>query len=180
LVDKNGDGIINDKDRQYVGSYQPICYLGFNSQMNYKNWDLSFDIISNIGNKVFNGKKTVRYGGNYNVEYEVAMQRWTTAKPTNEYPRAFNGVPKPSDYFVESGSFARLNNLTLGYTLPAAWAQKSKVKSYRFYITAQNLLTWKAYSGFTAELPGSPPEAGIELNVYPTSNTILTGINIQF
>jgi TonB-linked SusC/RagA family outer membrane protein len=180
LVDKNGDGIINDKDREYVGSYQPICYLGMNSQMSYKNWDLSFDIISNLGNKVFNGKKTVRYGGNYNVEYEVAMNRWKPTNATNEYPRAFNGVPKPSTYFVESGSFARLNSLSIGYTLPAAWAQKSKVKAYRFYITAQNIFTWKAYSGFTAELPGSPPEAGIELNVYPTSSTILTGINIQF
>jgi hypothetical protein len=133
-----------------------------------------------LGNKVFNGKKTVRYGGNYNVEYDVALNRWTPNNPTNEYPRAFNGVPKPSTYFVESGSFARLNNFTIGYKLPNTWARKSHVKSYRFYITAQNLVTWKAYSGFTAELPGAPPEAGIELNVYPTSHTILTGVNIQF
>ena len=180
FVDVNGDGIINDKDREYVGSYQPICYLGLNNQISYKNWDLSFDIFSNIGNKVFNGKKTVRYGGNYNVEYDVAINRWTEQNPTNLYPRAFNGVPKPSSYFVESGSFARLNNFTIGYKLPNTWAKKSHVKSYRFYVTAQNLVTWKAYSGFTAELPGAPPEAGIELNVYPTSRTILTGVNIQF
>ncbi len=180
FVDVNGDGVINDKDRQYVGSYQPICYLGINNQISYKSWDLSFDIFSNIGNKVFNGKKTVRYGGNYNVEYDVALNRWAPNNPTNDYPRAFNGVPKPSTYFVESGSFARLNNFTIGYKLPNTWARKSHVKSYRFYITAQNLVTWKAYSGFTAELPGAPPEAGIELNVYPTSHTILTGVNIQF
>jgi hypothetical protein len=50
----------------------------------------------------------------------------------------------------------------------------------RFYITGQNLFTLKEYSGFTAELPGSPPEAGIELNIYPTSRTVLTGLQIQF
>jgi hypothetical protein len=180
VIDQNKDGIINDEDRIYVGSYQPIAFVGWNTQMNWKNWDLNIDVFSNIGNKVFNGKKTVRYGGSYNVEYEVAANRWTPDNPNNENPRAFNGVPKPSDYFVESGSFVRLNNLALGYTMPNRLLTKIGAKSMRFYLTAQNLFTLKRYSGYTPELPGAPPEAGIELNIYPTSRTVITGVQIQF
>lgn len=180
IVDQNGDGKLNDLDRIYVGSYQPKCYVGINGNFKYKQWDLNLDILGNFGNKVFNGKKTVRYGGNYNVEKAVADARWTPTKPSTTNPRAFNGVPKPTDYFVESGSFLRLNNFTLGYNLPARIAKKSKVQGYRFFITAQNALTWKKFSGFSAELPGSPAEAGIELDIYPTSSTFLTGLSIQF
>lgn len=180
IVDQNGDGKLNDLDRIYVGSYQPKCYVGINGNFKYKQWDLNLDILGNFGNKVFNGKKTVRYGGNYNVEKAVADARWTPTKPSTTNPRAFNGVPKPTDYFVESGSFLRLNNFTLGYNLPARIAKKSKVQGYRFFITAQNALTWKKFSGFSAELPGSPADAGIELDIYPTSSTFLTGLSIQF
>ncbi len=180
IKDNNGDGVIDDLDRVYVGSYQPIAYFGWNTQLTYKNWDLNIDIFSNYGNKVFNGKKTVRYGGSYNVEYDVAVNRWTPDNPTNEAPRAYNGVPKPSDYYVESGSFVRLNNLSLGYTMPGRAISKIGAKSLRFYVTAQNLFTWMSYSGYTAELPGAPPQAGIELNIYPTSRTVLTGVQIQF
>jgi len=180
IIDQNQDGNIDDNDRIYVGSYQPIAYLGWNTQMNWKNWDLNIDFFANIGNKVFNGKKTVRYGGSYNVEYDVAANRWTPDNPTNENPRAFNGVPKPTDYFVENGSFLRLNNMALGYTMPKRLLSKIGAKSMRFYITAQNLFTLKNYTGFTSELPGAPPEAGIELNIYPTSRTVITGVQIQF
>ncbi|MBM3937517.1 MAG: TonB-dependent receptor [Sphingomonadales bacterium] len=180
IVDQNGDGKLNDLDRIYVGSYQPKCYMGINGNFKYKQWDLNLDILGNFGNKVFNGKKTVRYGGNYNVEKSVADVRWTPAKPSNTNPRAFNGVPKPTDYFVESGSYLRLNNFTLGYNLPDRIAKKSKVQGYRFFITAQNALTWKKFSGFSAELPGGPADAGIELDIYPTSSTFLTGLSIQF
>ena len=57
VIDQNKDGVIDDADRMYVGSYQPIAYLGWNTQMNWKNWDLNIDFFSNIGNKVFNGKR---------------------------------------------------------------------------------------------------------------------------
>jgi TonB-dependent starch-binding outer membrane protein SusC len=180
VIDQNQDGKINDLDRIYAGSYQPKCYMGMNGSFKYANWDLNIDLLGNFGNKVFNGKKTVRYGGNYNIEKTVADARWTPTNNTNTAPRAFNGVPKPTDYFVESGSFVRLNNLTIGYNLPAKIAKKSKVQGYRFFITAQNAFTWKKFSGFSAELPGNPADAGIELDIYPTSSTFLTGLSIQF
>ena len=180
VIDQNQDGKINDLDRIYAGSYQPKCFMGMNGSFKYANWDLNIDLLGNFGNKVFNGKKTVRYGGNYNIEKAVADARWTPTNNTNTAPRAFNGVPKPTDYFVESGSFVRLNNLTIGYNLPAKIAKKSKVQGYRFFITAQNAFTWKKFSGFSAELPGNPADAGIELDIYPTSSSFLTGLSIQF
>ena len=85
-----------------------------------------------------------------------------------------------SDYFVESGSFARINNLTVGYTFPKSFLQRVKLSSFRVFVTSQNLFTYKKYSGFTAELPGDPTSSGIELSAYPTTRTIAAGLNIGF
>ncbi|MCK6610328.1 MAG: TonB-dependent receptor [Bacteroidia bacterium] len=180
IVDTNGDGKIDNKDRIYVGSYQPKFFFGLNTAAYYKNFDLSMVIQGNAGNKVFNGKKTVRYGGNYNVEYDVAMERWTPTNPSTTNPRAYNGVPVPSDYFVESGTYIRLNTITLGYTLPEKLVKKWTIARFRTYLSAQNMYTWKKFSGFSPELPGAPYEAGIEKSIYPTSATYMLGVNVTF
>ncbi len=91
-----------------MGSYQPKYYGGFNGSLSWKKIDFSFDIYGNAGNKVYNAKKGVRTGGNYNVEYDVAINRWQPGSNENQYPRAFNGVLPPLDYFLESGSFVDL------------------------------------------------------------------------
>jgi hypothetical protein len=119
----------------------------------------------------------VRYGGNYNVELAVANSRWTPGSNKNTNPRAYNGVPYPTDYFVESGSFLRINNITAGYTITP---KLSHVGSIRIYASAQYPLILTKYTGFTPELPGNPNEAGIELNIYPISATYMLGLNIQF
>ena len=179
IVDVNKDGVIDDNDRQFVGSYQPKLYGGFNGSVNWKKLDFSFDIYGNFGNKVYNAKKGVRTGGNYNVEYDVAINRWQPGSNENKYPRAFNGVVPPMDYFVESGSFVRVNNLTLGYTFQPK-ENPVHVASIRVYASAQNPFLFTNYTGFTPELPGNQNEAGIELNVYPVSATYMLGLNIQF
>ncbi len=179
IVDVNGDGIIDTKDRVFVGSYQPKLYGGVNGSVNWKNFDFSFDLYGNFGNKVYNAKKGVRTGGNYNVEYKVAINRWQPGSNENNYPRAFNGVVPPMDYFVESGSFVRVNNLTLGYTFRPK-ENPVHVGSLRVYASAQNPFIFTNYSGFTPELPGNQNEAGIELNAYPISATYMIGLSIQF
>ncbi|MEO7802091.1 MAG: SusC/RagA family TonB-linked outer membrane protein, partial [Ginsengibacter sp.] len=179
IKDVNSDGVIDDNDRVYAGSYQPKYYGGLNGSLNWKNIDFGFDIYGNAGNKVYNAKKGVRTGGNYNVEYDVAIKRWQPGSTENKYPRAFNGVVPPLDYFLESGSFIRVNNLTLGYTfLPKN--NKIHASSIRIYASAQNPFLLTNYTGFTPELPGNQNEAGIELNVYPVSATYLIGLNVQF
>ena len=179
--DKNNDGKIDDKDRDYAGSYQPKAYFGLNSSVTYKNWDLGLDIYGNVGNQVYNGKRAIRINGKDNIESALVYSRWNGASnPSQTEPAANTGNLLASDYFIESGSFVRINNLTAGYSLSSAVLTKLKIKSLRVFITAQNLYTLKKYSGFTAELSGSPLDSGIELSSYPTTRTIALGLNLNF
>ncbi|WP_072360784.1 SusC/RagA family TonB-linked outer membrane protein [Chitinophaga sancti] len=175
--DTNGDGSINDKDRVFKGSYQPKVFYGINAGFSYKKFDFSMDMYGNAGNKVFNGKKAVRLG-NDNVEAKVATNRWTSTNTGTAIPRASNAIPTPSDYFVESGSFFRINNITLGYTVPVnSWAG---INNLRIFATAQNPVIFKKYSGYTPELPGTAIASGIELNIYPVTTTYTAGFNLTF
>lgn len=178
IVDLNGDKIIDSKDRKHVGSYQPKVTLGLSQSYTYKNFDFSLDLYGVAGNKVYNAKKGVRYGGNYNIEYDVAINRWKPGSNENKYPRAFNGVPYPTDYFVESGAYLKISDVTVGYNL-AKHFKWSKFSVFRAYLSAQNPYILTGYTGFTPELPGNQNEAGIELNIYPIAASYMLGVNIQ-
>jgi TonB-dependent starch-binding outer membrane protein SusC len=178
--DVNNDGAIDDNDRIFAGSYQPVAYLGVNGSVNISNWDFSLDLYSNVGNEVYNGKKAVRVEGKDNVEKEVVYSRWTTGGRSQTEPGANTGNQLASDYYVESGSFLRINNITVGYTIPKAFLTRVKLTNGRAFITAQNLFTLQKYSGFTPELPGDPINSGIELSAYPTTRTVAVGINVGF
>ena len=178
--DVNADGIIDDEDRVFAGSYQPVAYFGLNTSFNVKNWDFSIDFYGNVGNEVYNGKKAVRIEGRDNVEKEVVYSRWTAANRSQTEPGANTGNQLASSYFIESGSFIRINNITIGYTFPALQLSKLKLTSLRGFVTSQNLFTLKKYSGFTPELPGDPISSGIELSAYPTTRTVAAGISVGF
>lgn len=179
IVDKNNDGIIDNLDREHVGSYQPKIYYGLSGTLNLKQLDFSMDIVGVAGNKVYNGKKGIRFGSNYNIEYDVAINRWTPGSNNNTYPGASNVTPYPTDYFIESGSFVRINNITAGYTFPVGkpW---NRIERMRIFVSAQNPFILTSYTGFTPELPGNQNEAGIELNIYPISASYLIGVNVRF
>ena len=162
----------------YVGSYQPRLYFGINTSVNYRNWDLSADFYANFGNKIYNGKKAQRFG-NENIEASRA-DRWTSTNPSNTEPRASNEVPISSTYYIESGDFFRINNVTLGYTLPEGVASAIRANRLRVYASAQNPLTLQKFSGFSPELPGGPLGSGIELNAYPVNSIYTLGINVGF
>ena len=179
FVDQNDDGVIDNEDRIHVGSHQPKVFYGFNTSVYWKKFDFALDIFGVGGNKVYNAKKGVRYGGNYNLEFDVANDRWQPGSNNNTVPRANNAVPYPSDYFVESGSFVRINNVTVGYN----FAMKKKtlhIDQLRVFASANNPYIYTKYTGFTPELPGNQNEAGIELNIYPISASYLIGVNVQF
>jgi TonB-linked SusC/RagA family outer membrane protein len=178
--DVNGDGKIDDNDRVNAGSYQPKFFYGGNVGVNFKAFDLSVNIYGVSGNKVYNGKKAFRQTLTDNIEASQAYNRWTPSNGSETEPAANGGNLPASTYFIESGSFVRINNLTLGYTLPASLINKIKLKSIRAYVSAQNLYTYQKYSGFTPELPGSPTASGIELNAYPTARTLVFGLNVKF
>ena len=178
--DVNNDGAITLDDRIFAGSYQPKAYYGINLSLGYKRWDLSTSVYGNAGNQVYNGKKGFRQLATDNVEQDMVYNRWTSSNHTQKEPAANVGGLDASTYFVESGAFVRINNLTLGYTIPTTALQRFKLYSFRIFATSQNLFTYKKYSGFTAELPGDPLNAGIELSSYPTTRTIALGVNIGF
>ncbi|AFD06749.1 SusC/RagA family TonB-linked outer membrane protein [Solitalea canadensis] len=192
--DFSGDGQINDDDRVYVGSYQPKMYFGLTGGFTYKDFDFSIDCYGNFGNQIYNGKKGARVNATDNIESDVANSYWRSDRTNTGVPRASRDILPASTYFVESGDFFRINNITLGYTLPKKTLERIKIETLRFYISSQNLLTLKAYSGFTPELvnPASvaattqTPNAdatlapGIELNAYPTTRTFTFGVNLTF
>ena len=179
-LDKNDDGIIDDNDRVFAGSYQPKAYFGVNLGANYKKWDFSLDLYGNAGNEVYNGKRAVRVEGKDNIEKELVYNRWTSGSHSQSQPAATVGNLLASSYFVESGSFIRINNVTIGYTFPSTRLEKVRISSLRIFLTSQNLFTYKKYSGFTAELPGDPISSGIELSAYPTTRTVAAGLNVGF
>jgi len=178
LADVNDDKKLDELDRIFVGSYQPKTYYGINLGVGWKNIDLSVDCYGNAGNKIFNGKKAVRFG-NDNIEQARADNRWTPDNLNGTQPRASNAIPAPSTYFVESGNFFRINNVTLGYTFHSEkWG--TGISRLRLFASAQNPLIAKKYSGFTPELPGSATSSGIELGIYPVFSTYMVGVNLTF
>ncbi len=179
IVDTNNDGEINEKDKYYAGSYQPKVYYGFNASFKWRQFDFGLDIFGNAGNKVYNAKKGLRFGGNYNVEYNVATNSWIPGSGINDNPRAYNGTATVSDYFIESGSFVRINNIAVGYTFKTKKG-KPVFKNLRIYANAQNPFLLSKYTGFTPELPGPATSSGIELNAYPISASYMLGVNVQF
>jgi len=157
-----------------------VAYFGLNGSVTVKSWDFSIDFYGNVGNEVYNGKKAVKVDGRDNVEKDVVYNRWTTVSRSQTEPGANTGNQLASSYFVESGTFIRINNLTIGYTFPTDLLTRMKLSSLRAFATSQNLFTLKKYSGFTPELPGDPISSGIELSAYPTTRTVAVGISVGF
>jgi TonB-dependent starch-binding outer membrane protein SusC len=178
--DTNNDGKIDDADRVFVGSYQPKAYFGLSLGATYKAFDLSVDAYGNVGNVIYNGKKAFRQGLLDNVEKSMAYSRWSKGTGINNEPAANAGNLPASTYFVESGDFFRINNITLSYAIPTNLAKKLKATNARIFASAQNIFTFKKYTGFTPELSGDPTRAGIELNAYPTMKSLSIGLSVGF
>ncbi|MEX0598855.1 MAG: hypothetical protein WD512_20395 [Candidatus Paceibacterota bacterium] len=177
----NSDGAFTySEERVNAGSYIPTYTYGINLSLFYKNFDFSTDLFGVGGNKIYNGKKAQRFGGE-NIEYAILDDFWTPSTPNAENPRPFNEVPVPSTYYVEDGSYLRINNITLGYTFPKFYKKVDKV---RIYATAVNPFIFTKYTGFSPEISGGNGDplggAGIELDAYPTNKTFLIGLNVAF
>ncbi len=179
--DINGDKKIDALDRVYQGSYQPKVTFGTNASVMYKNLDLSVGGYGTAGGKIYNGKKAARSDFRDNIETNVALNRWTPNNTNTDVPRAnLNELPA-STYYLEKGDFFRINNLTVGYTLPIKVLTTLKMQSLRIYATVQNLATFTNYSGFTPEISnGNTLAGGIESSIYPTTRTFAFGINVGF
>jgi TonB-dependent starch-binding outer membrane protein SusC len=178
----DGDGAFTySEERVNAGSYLPTYTYGINLALFYKNFDFSTDLFGVGGNKIYNGKKAQRFGGE-NVEYALLDDFWTPSTPNAENPKPFNDVPIASTYYVEDGAFLRVNNITLGYNVPKFY---DKIDKVRIYATAVNPFIFTKYTGYSPEVSGGNNgdplgSAGIELDAYPTNKTFFLGLNVAF
>jgi TonB-linked SusC/RagA family outer membrane protein len=183
FIDENGDGKITDADRVELGSPYPVFTGGLNLNLEYKGFDVNMFIYAALGQEVYDA--TRRYdmnGTNYRADW---LNRWTGPGTSNYYPRVTfvddnQNMKTVSDFFVHDGSYVRLRNITLGYTLPKSVTDYMKIKNLRFYVTAENLLTFTSYKGYDPEIGGGVFSNGIDHGIYPQARTVLGGVNITF
>lgn len=179
--DQNGDKVIDDKDKIYLGSPTPWLIAGIDFGMNYKNFDFSISFTSQVGNKILNAKRMNRdvfTDGNYDADFYE--NRWTSSNKSNKYPSAeaynYSYTQQANDFFVENGFYVRIQNVQLGYTI-----EKIRfIPKLRIYATAQNPFTFFTYNGFTPEIGGSPISSGVDNTVYPMQAIYSLGLKMIF
>ena len=187
-IDHNGDGTITADDRVKIGNPYPDVTYGLNLSAGYKNWDLNTFITGVAGGDLYNTNIYDLEGMPrlFNAGTGV-LDRWTGAGTSNSVPRA-GGAPQNlsiSDRFVEDGSYTRLKNITLGYTLNSE-SISDYISKLRIYISGQNLITISDYSGLDPEVGnpltqnGNSFELGVDRGNYPQPKSVLLGVNVTF
>lgn len=179
--DVNGDNLISTADQVVTGRALPNYIFGLSTDVRYKNFDLSAFASGVQGNQIYN---LIRYtfenpGGGRNL-YAGVADRWTPTNPNNEYAGVLQGGRLPiSDRFMEDGSFVRLKNITLGFTLPKI----KGINNARIYVSGNNLLTLTKYTGFDPEVNSygnSNTIMGVDNLVYPVAKSWLGGVQVTF
>ena len=178
--DLNNDGVINDKDRTVIGNPNPKFTFSLNNTFNYKNFDLTIFLQGSYGNDIFNANRMYTEAMSIIQNQSTAvLGRWTGEGTSNNIPRAIYGDPnqnsRVSDRYIEDGSYLKIKNINLSYTLPKAVFGQN-FNSVKIFVSAQNLVTWTKYSGFDPEVPVN----GIDNGTYPITRTVSLGLNIGF
>ncbi|GAA4235054.1 TonB-dependent receptor [Postechiella marina] len=188
-VDTNGDGIadagdgfINDDDTVYSGSGQPEFEIGFNTNLQYKGFDLSALTYFAYGLEVYNGSKLNAYRGR---RHKDLLYMWTEQNPTSDIPaeRGTNSenVRARSDYFLEDGTYLRIRTLTLGYNFPRKKIQNIGLDRARVYLTSVNPFTFTDYDGFDPEVGGNGLSTrGVDNGNYPVARQFSVGLQVNF
>lgn len=186
--DVDGNGIINNDDREIIGNPNPDFLFGWNNDFSYKNLSLNIFIQGSIGNDIYNTLGTAVSSGFQNNEayknqtVEWYENRWTPSNPTNDirYPSINSPSPPTGNFMVEDGSYVRLKNVSLRYTLPVRGEYLSSVQ---LFVTGTNLLTITDYTGFDPEvssLGGNSLAPGVDLGTYPRQRGYTLGANVKF
>ena len=188
FVDLNNDGVIDNNDRTYLGSATPSLSFGFNANLGYKGFDLSFFLQGVTGVELVNGLG--HWMNNANGMFNSVasrFDRWTPENPNTNEPRMTqlnpNNNDQFSDRFVSNGNYMRLRNLTLGYTLPKTVTSKVGMSNLRVYIAADNLLTFTKYKGMDPEIGefnNNPLNFGVDLGAYPQPRVGRIGLSVNF
>ena len=181
FVDVNGDGEIDANDRTFIGKPIADYTMGFNIGINYKNFDFSAYGYAELGKEMVRNYERDQKNVN---RLDYYLDRWTGPGTSNEVPRATTGATSNklfSDFFVEDASFLRIQNIQLGYSIPADVVEKIGISKFRIYGSVNNAFTFSKYKGFDpAATNGEAIGGGIDPGFYPVTRQYLLGLNISF
>ncbi|GAF02166.1 SusC/RagA family TonB-linked outer membrane protein [Saccharicrinis fermentans] len=182
-MDMDGDHAITDNDRQYGGSGLPEYEAGLNITAIYKGFDFSMQWYSAVGHEIMNGAKATAYAWS---RHRDMTSQWSPINLNSDIP-AYRGEPGThsnyngyTDLWLEDGSYVRLKNVTLGYSLPQRWIQKMNISKCRLYVSAKNPLTITHYEGYDPEVGGSVTNRGLDKGNYPVTSLYSVGLNLKF
>lgn len=191
FVDDGTEDDINDKDRVFAGSAFPKFTTGLQFNSRFKSFNLSMQFYGAFGHKLYNDvRRDLDSYGNSN--YRKDINPWTPTNTDTEFPRlgyqfgTDRGIESNargnSDRWIENGSFLRLRNVELGYSLPTQWISKASFSSARIYVSGQNLFTITKYSGLDPDVVGANAnlEPGVDNGNYPSSRIISFGLSVGF
>lgn len=188
--DLDGDGVIDDNDRQFLGNALPTVYYGLNITAKYKNFDATIFGSGSGGNLINNSLyRSLMSGNSYNnYSQDLLNNRWTPTNTNTDVPRMVLLDPNNSGRdsnrpgWLEKGDYFRINTLSFGYTLPN---QVVKGLYARVYVTGQNLYTFTAYKGFNPDFASGPLNPGFDggttgYGSFPKPRTIMVGVQLRF
>ena len=181
FVDVNGDGVITSDDRTKIGKGTPDWNFGLNFNADWKGFDFNMFFQGVAGADIFDATyRTDVTAGNYPT---YMLNRWTGEGTSNKYPilRAGDNTNwQVSDLYIVDGSYLRLKNISLGYTLPRNLTRQISIERLRFFVMAENLVTWTKYWGFDPEISSGGKSLGIDKGVYPQARIWTVGLNLTF
>lgn len=177
-TDLNGDGLIDDADKLDMGNPFPWLTYGLNLGLEWKGVDVQLFFQGVAGNEIYNHVRHRTEGKGEEVTLSTAMRNaWTVNNPDGSIPNPYGTSNNyfVSTRFVEDGSYLRLKNMQVGYTLPQKVTSKVGISRCRLYVSASNLLTFTNYTGYDPEVGG-----GIDYGNYPQARTVMVGLNLNF
>jgi len=192
FLDLDGNGAIDDDDKEYAGTGIPRLEAGLNLSASYKGFDISALIGSGWGHKLYNGNRYFFEAMNSGANFlTTTLDAWTENNRNTDIPRAVlqdpNGNSRESTRFLEPGDFVRLRQLQLGYTLPQRALGAIRSENLRLYISGQNLFTWTKYSGidpeFSPSANGGTPSVlntGVDRYIFPFTKSYSLGLQFTF
>ncbi len=191
--DQDANGLIDGNDRVHSGSPIPKITAGLTLNLSYSNWDMSIFFQGAYGQKIFSvlNRDIEGFYRPFNVTQRYFDNHWTGEGTSNEYPRASwdasGNNTKYSTRFLENGSYTRLKNMQIGYTIPASRLQRVGLSAARIYVSGTNLLTFTKYQGLDPEMTVSDNargqgdgSAGLDWGTYPAAKSYNIGVNLTF
>ena len=205
FADLNGDGVINNDDQTFIGNPEPKFTFGLGNTFSYKGFDLTIQFSGSYGNKVLNyGRRSLEVSGSTSNLLRSVMdyarvekidpngpddyRNYHVTNPETIQPRLYtssgsNRNDRVSDAYVEDGSYIRLQNISLSYTLPRTWLKHIYLTNVKVYCNLQNVHTWTKYKGYDPEvgsLWGNALMNGIDYGRYPSPRIYTFGLNVTF